>query len=769
MAVAALPPRPASDRQADAAPTYKLLTVEEAEVELAKSQEQEEELEQELDRLYGLAAHLCQSESRNLAYMSEQHKQVPGAIRKLQETLLQTSGVADELSGRVRKLDLVCGRVSEALKLVDDMLELRECSDQVMKAIISENFEQAAKYVARYRASQDNLPPGTDDAATRVLREAEEKLSAIVRRRFDDAMTAKDNAAVSRFAKLFHPLGLAGEGVRKYVQFIRHSLADKCATEIRRLSNTFGKRTDAEPAPHAEVLTQVVLAIADIVQEHQQAVEEQFGPENFIVVLRGLVEESDVQGLRVIEKFLSDHTKVFAIARASTAQTSQPDLREVGTVLEETALITQRTQQFDGYIRNVAREVVELVVDKEAFVASMPKGHSPEDGLPQLSELLKKVQELGGTYVLVEQTYLQKSVELAVGSMDSLDPHDAEQLTTTMVDDSFFILQQSMLRATTTCDINAVCAVLNHVNATISGELQRALVSNLSESRRLYAPWISRVESLEAPAPGESALYPLFCLEGKLRPNLNAANSWPHSLNNLQQSLECLERLKAATEQAFNEYFRPPDDGSMDKERHMFMQCLAELDSSKGELDQLHISNCKAGLQMFKGPLLSPMLQPLDNLSYELGEEKYSDAQVNDPYAKAFIGKCQVIHRHLKLVLNTVSCDELMQQMADQTCKRIEKVALSKRFTLLGALQFETEVRALCSFFTGVCEQAVRHKFARLFDMAGLLTLEDINELQELHSELRTGRLLGEEMRKLLTSRVDFAVTQAELDMLLPG
>eukprot|EP00971_Amphidinium_carterae_P309351 6147483-Amphidinium_carterae.1 len=88
----------------------------------------------------------------------------------------------------------------------------------------------------------------------------------------------------------------------------------------------------------------------------------------------------------------------------------------------------------------------------------------------------------------------------------------------------------------------------------------------------------------------------------------------------------------------------------------------------------------QAGLQMFKGPLLSPMLQPLDNgimlltqdglkhlrerslsqyfaehaaksyeagdvwqdnLSYELGEEKYSDAQVNDPYAKAFIGKCQ--------------------------------------------------------------------------------------------------------------------------------
>ena len=91
------------------------------------------------------------------------------------------------------------------------------------------------------------------------------------------------------------------------------------------------------------------------------------------------------------------------------------------------------------------------------------------------------------------------------------------------------------------------------------------------------------------------------------------------------------------------------------------------------------------------------------------------------------------------------------------------------RFSLLGALQFNSEVRTLCSFFTGVCQQAVRHKFARLFDMASLLTVEDVNELQELHSELRTGRLLGEEMRKLLLSRVDFKVTQAELDMLLPA
>ena len=68
------------------------------------------------------------------------------------------------------------------------------------------------------------------------------------------------------------------------------------------------KRSDQGPA-YAETLTSVFMAIADIVQEHQQAVEEEFGPENFVVVVRGLLDEADVQGIRVIEKFAKDHAK----------------------------------------------------------------------------------------------------------------------------------------------------------------------------------------------------------------------------------------------------------------------------------------------------------------------------------------------------------------------------------------------------------------------------------------------------------------------------
>eukprot|EP00434_Breviolum_minutum_P005397 symbB.v1.2.004759.t1/scaffold242.1/size254583/6 len=105
--------------------------------------------------------------------------------------------------------------------------------------------------------------------------------------------------------------------------------------------------------------------------------------------------------------------------------------------------------------------------------------------------------------------------------------------------------------------------------------------------------------------------------------------------------------------------------------------------------------------------------------------------------------------------------------MAEQTCRRIEKAALGKRFSLFGALQFESDVRAICSFFTSVSEQALRHKFARLFEMSSLLNLESLEELRELCSELKW-RLAPDEVRKLLLSRSDFEATQEQIDYLLP-
>jgi hypothetical protein len=674
-------------------------------------------------------------------------------------TLQQTSGVADELSNRVRKLDSVCVRVSEALKIVDDMLDLRECSDHVMKAIQSKDYEQAAKYVARFRASQDALPAGTDDTSVRVLKEAEQQLSAAVRKQFEAAMAANDNENVSRFAKLFHPLGLAGEGVQKYVQFIRQSLAESCAAQFRFLAPSFGKRADAEPNPYAEALLSVFTSIADIVGKHQQEVEQEFGPVNFIVVLRGLLEESDTQGLRVIEKFFADHAKVFD-------QDGPYDTNVVGSVLAESALLTRHTHMFDVYIRSIAADVVALITDKSDFLKQLPAGHNENDGLTELTKLTRRIQELMFANVLkVEQHFLLQSITKACAENDSLDP-DPEIYTTTLVDEAFYVLLECVNRAVDSGDINFVCAIINFVNQAIEGDIKVALDNNLKESKRLYGAWVSHFTNLAAPPKGESPLASLFVdQEGKPRINMTAANSWPHSLNNLQQCIEYMDTLKAKSEEAFEEGF--PGEAFKDR-RVKFQHTITTMDSTKQDLEKLHTEGCKHGLQMFKVHL-SKTIEPIDALNYQINESQYADYQVNDPFVKGFISQANIIHQHLKSVLNTTSCEDIMQHMADQTCRRIENTALKKKFSLFGALQFDTDVRGLCSFFTGVSEQALRHKFSRLLEMSTLLNLENATELREMYSEMRTWRLTAEEIRKLLGSRVDFDATEAELDLLLPS
>jgi hypothetical protein len=731
------------------------LSIEAAEAELAAVTSREHELELDLEKLYNRAVHLCQSESRNLAHASERHKEVPAAIGNLQETLEQTSSVADELSSRVRKLDVTCNRVDECSKLVQEMLEVGECSEHISKAILSEDYERAAKYVARFRASQGHLPPGTDEASIRTMREAEVQLTAIVRKRFEGAMNAADSAEVSRFAKLFHPLGIASEGVQKYVDFIRKSLAEKCSAEFRALAPSMGKKAEADSMPYSQALMSVFLGIADIVQEHKNAVEDQFGPENFLVVIRGLLMEADAQGLKVVDKFCKDNASVF--------DNASRDMLQVGIVLQEATLITQRTQQFSDYIHNMAAEVVAMIADKNAFKANLPEGHAEIDGLPELTDLMHRIQELVSSYVRVEENFLLKSVTKAIKETDCLDPHDADAKTTTLVDDAFFILQESLRRAISTCDINAACAVVNNVSACISNEMKDALTCNIVESKRTYGAWVTHAKNFE---PSDNPLFGMFLDpdpkgEGKLRSPLTSACSWPHSLNNIQQSIENIDMLKEAAEREFNEYFPP---GVVEESRRvMFQHCVSALDATKGELDALHTAKCKEGLQMLKVQL-SPSLQPLDTISYELDENQYEDFQVNDPFASAFNANADLIYQHLKSVLNPACCDEIMQNMAEQTCTKIERTAIKKRFSLFGALQFESDVRAVCSFFTNISEQALRHKFARLFEMAGLLSLETLAELREHYSETRSWRLTGDEIRKLVAARIDFRATEADFE-----
>ena len=84
-----------------------------------------------------------------------------------------------------------------------------------------------------------------------------------------------------------------------------------------------------------------------------------------------------------------------------------------------------------------------------------------------------------------------------------------------------------------------------------------------------------------------------------------------------------------------------------------------------------------------------------------------------------------------------------------------------KRFNLLGGLQLDRDVRMLTTTLADATQQGTREKFARLSQIATLLSLEAVDEVAELHGGGMAAGVrwhLGDtQIREILSLRHDFA------------
>ena len=99
----------------------------------------------------------------------------------------------------------------------------------------------------------------------------------------------------------------------------------------------------------------------------------------------------------------------------------------------------------------------------------------------------------------------------------------------------------------------------------------------------------------------------------------------------------------------------------------------------------------------------------------------------------------------------------LIHHAIETVSRRVEGSLRRKRFSQYGGLKFERDVRTLIVFFSERSTRNVRKRFARLSDMALLLSADSRDVAVEYIRDGSVTALSEEETEKTLGLRSDFA------------
>ncbi|XP_071448516.1 conserved oligomeric Golgi complex subunit 4 [Hetaerina americana] len=523
--------------------------------------EQEEEVNIQLDALLSRQCHL-EAKLRSVTKALPNLKVVHSDATNLCDMISYTSSIAENVSAKVRKLDLARGRVSECQRRVLDVLDVQLCSEGVSAALRTEDYEKAAAHVHRYLSMDQCLLWQTaEDVAQgtslwdslRVLQDACSKLREVIVIRFEEAVASEDVASAERFFKLFPLLGMQDEGLRRFSVYLCSKLKETGEKNLKAVSSRSWASAGVDKrasVAFADALTLLFEGIARLIEIHQPLVETYYGPGRMLAVIKHLQEECDRQSYQLFLEFnrqrnMSQWLKTVrdALRIASTApssltssastssltrrvegdgglgssvpQQSRPDPRELDVLLGEMAIMHARAGLYIRFIRRRVMNDLEVgIVDAAARAEKVKELESGVLGPGKGGGLCLAMQELLGNYSLLERYYLEESVAKAI-AMDSLimsssgsSPEgDTSPPLTSMLDDTFFIIRKCIRRAASSGSLDGTCAVINMACSLLSGVGETGLGGTLRRRLRSGYPTSLYLDLSQVYALASSALH----------------------------------------------------------------------------------------------------------------------------------------------------------------------------------------------------------------------------------------------------------------------
>ena len=495
--------------------------------------------------------------------------------------LVNVSVLADSISARVAVLDVAKGRVVECLQRVNDLRDLRTCSEGVGKAVENEEFEEAAQYIHRFNTLEDVVFKigshfDAEDGQSmkqsyEVLRQASAKLKEIIEKNFDEAVQKGDIASMERFFKLFPMINEHSSGLQRFGRYLCSKIEKSCVGFFK-IMNAGGTDDKRRNVLYSDTMTMILEEIAKEVMEYQPLIDNFYGPDKLLDLMEIIQVECDKQAITVLDAFIQNRQyeqrsrTVRDFLRGSGAG-EKLDPIALDVLLSEVTLIHTRTELYWRFLKRrlgeaPARPLSEgdsphspkspnfaeadyddddELTDEERKELQERQKKARADRAKKLDTVLNRsklgtrMQEILGQYVMMEQFYMQECVSKA------LDMEDTEEgsLTTSVLDDVFFIVKKSIRRSITSSSVDCVCAMINN-GMTL---LETSYMERLNAAIRAGYP--STGWTAEAYQHAQTA-YNVF-QHGK-----SVAEAGPETqkkvflaaLNNTKASVQCLVTLK---------------------------------------------------------------------------------------------------------------------------------------------------------------------------------------------------------------------------------
>ncbi|KAB2041058.1 hypothetical protein ES319_D02G123200v1 [Gossypium barbadense] len=635
-----------------------------------------------------------------------------------------TCHLADQVSRKVRELDLAQSRVNSTLLRIDAIVERGNCIDGVKSALDAEDYESATNYVRTFLEIDNKFKDSGSDHREQLLA-SKKQLEGIVKKKLMAAVDQGDHATILRFIKLYSPLGLEEEGLQVYVGYLKKVIGMRSRLEYENLVELMEQsngQNQNNQVNFVGCLTNLFKDIVLAVEENDEILRTLCGEDGVVYAIFELQEECDSRGSLILKKYM-EFRKLAKLSSEINSQNKNlltvgapegPNPREIELYLEEILSLMQLGEDYTQYMVSKIKGMTTVDPD---LVPRATKAF-------RTGSFSKVAQDITGFYVILEGFFMVENVRKAIG-IDELVP---DSLTTSMVDDVFYVLQSCLRRAISTSNISSVVAVLSGASSLLNNEYYEALQLKVREPNLGPKLFLGGV--------------------GVQKTGTEIATA----LNNIDLSSEYVLKLKHEIEEQCAEVFPAPT------EREKVKSCLSELADLSNTFKQAQ----NAGMEQLAAtvtPQIRPVLDSVATISYELSESEYAENEVNDPCVQRLLHAFEINVAWLQPLMTTNNYDSFVHLVIDFIVKRLEVIMMQKRFSQLGGLQLDRDTRALVSHFSGMTQRTVRDKFARLTQMVTILNLEKVSEILDFWGENSgpmTWRLTPAEVRRVLSLRVDF-------------